>query len=89
MISRSFHRICLILRLLPLSKVITRDIMASIKVADGRRNVGNIRGTLCAMVGPIRFWVSLWGYVAASSAKGEATRRGDGIRLGIGIGKMR
>jgi hypothetical protein len=28
------------------------------------------RGILCAMVGLIRLWLNLWGYVAASSAKG-------------------
>jgi hypothetical protein len=71
MISRSFHRICLIRRLLPLSKVITRDIMASIEVTDGCRNVGNLCGILCALVGPLSFLVSLWGYADDSSAEGD------------------
>ena len=34
--------------------------------ADGEMG----RGILCAMVGSIRLWRSLWIYVAASSAKG-------------------
>jgi hypothetical protein len=72
MTSRSFHRISFIRRLLPLSKVITRDIMTSIKLLeDGEPSVGEMgRGILCAMVGSIRLWLSLWGYVAVSSAKG-------------------
>ena len=40
-------------------------------------------GILCAMVGSIRFWVSLWEYAAASSA--EDGDGGDGIRLRIGV----
>ncbi len=71
MTSRSFHRICFNRRLLPLGKVITRDIMTSIKVADRCRNVGNFRGILRALVGSFRFFVSLWGYTDASSAEGD------------------
>jgi hypothetical protein len=57
-ISRIFHRICLMRLLLPLSKVITRDIMASIEwLEDARtRQWGNGRGIFYAMVGSIRFW---------------------------------
>jgi hypothetical protein len=42
MTSRSFHRICFIRRLLPLSKVITRDIVASNRMAEacGNQAVG-------------------------------------------------
>jgi hypothetical protein len=80
MTSRSFHRICFNRRLLPLSKVITRDIMTSIGWLEdggpGRWGMG--RGILCAMVGSIRFWASMWGYVAASSAKGGDTETESG-----------
>jgi hypothetical protein len=85
MTSRSFQRICFIRRLLPLSKVITRDIMASIKVADGCRNAGGSRGILRALVGSFRFSISLWG---TSLPRLPKARRGDGIRLRIGIGGM-
>jgi len=76
--SPSFHRICFIRRLLPLSKVITRDIMTSIGWLEdaGTGPWGNVRRTLCAVVGSFRFWVSLWGYAAASPAEG-ATGRGN------------
>jgi hypothetical protein len=51
MTSRSLHRISFIRRLLPLSKVITRDIMASMGCLEdaGTRSLGNGRGVLCAM----------------------------------------
>jgi hypothetical protein len=51
--------------------VITRDIMASIRMAIGCRNVGNFCGILCAMVGSIRFFVGPWGYADASSTEGR------------------
>ena len=71
MTSRSFHRISFIRLLLPLSKVITRDIMAFIQMADGCRNAVNFRGILCALVGSFRFSISLWMYADASSAEGD------------------
>jgi len=58
MTSRSFHRICFICRLLPLSKVITRDIMASITRLKNAEQ-GNGYGILCALVGSFRFGASL------------------------------
>jgi hypothetical protein len=85
MTSRSFHLICLSRRLLLLGKVITRDIMASIKMADGCRNVGIFRGIVCALVAKFRFFVSLWGTPMPRLPK---ARTGGGIRLRIGIGKM-
>jgi hypothetical protein len=62
MTSRSFHRICFIRRLLPLSKVITRDIMTSMGWPEDAGTIrwGMGRGILCAMVRSIRFWVSPW-----------------------------
>jgi hypothetical protein len=73
MTSRSFHRICFNRRLLPLSKVITRDIMTSMGWLEdaGTSLWGMVRDILCAMVGSIRFSASLRGYVAAASAKGS------------------
>lgn len=70
MTSLIFHRICFIRRLLPLGKIITRDIMASNEMADGRRNAGNFCSILCALVGLFRLSVSLWGCANASSAEG-------------------
>jgi hypothetical protein len=86
MTSRSFHRICFIRLLLPLSKLITRDITTSLKKAEQCRNVGNFRGILCALLGSFRFFVSPWEYSDASSAEGGD---GDRIRLRTGIGKIR
>ena len=78
MTSRSFHRICLSRRLLLLGKVITRDIMASIEMTDGYRNLGNFRAILCALVGSFRFFVSLWGTPMPRLPKATTE---DGIRL--------
>jgi hypothetical protein len=80
MTSRSFHRICFILRLLPLSNVITRDIFASMgrRKVEGARPGGNRQAIFRALVESFRFGISLWGYATASSSKGDDVRTESG-----------
>lgn len=70
MTSRSFHRICFIRLLLPLSKLITRGITTSLRKLSDAEIWGNFRGILCALVGSFRFFVSLWEYSDTPSAEG-------------------
>jgi hypothetical protein len=88
MTSRSFHRICFIRRLLPLSKVITRDIMASIGwLKDARtRSWGMVAASSA------QWWdLSIRGQPVGirRSLVIQRRRREGEIRLKKGIGKMR
>jgi hypothetical protein len=86
---RNFHRIWFIRRLLPLSKVITRDIMTSIGWLEdgGTRPLGNGYRHPLRISGIDPFLRQPLGI--RRCLDGQRRRRGDGIRLRIGIEKMR
>lgn len=84
--SRIFHRICLMRLLLPLSKVITRDIFASMgwRKVIGAGSSGKSPSHLPRIRGIVPFLGEPFGYVKAASTEMPT---GDGIRLRIGIGR--